>query len=266
VSSSYSYKFPQSLRSVDTFAHRWIITPLAAIFLYLLVPGLFGVLSISFIDIFLKLSGFKGKWSVIAIVTLFDLIGILLICLVGTTREAAIEVLKGLDHAVRRTLSILVVGLSDLVFRGHTWAALCIYWAFFWGQLVFGLKFIVWAANLKAVKSVVAALFSSTLVFEASLINMFITGEVLIYALVFLLLPFLTAGIPAWRNMTMRPVLKVIDEKNLPAAGGSSKVVYAAQITDLHVTEAVPDANDPNVLALTEAGKDVEIIALTGDH
>lgn len=248
-----------------SWQEHWTLQWLVALAMYFLMPGGFGVMVIAFFNLVVQAIHLKGTGTVETAVILVYFIVILFVFSVGAVNEAAAELIKAINHGMKRILSIFVIGLSDLGFRGSTVAAATSYYAFVIALLAAGYYAASSLAQISHEKEVFALLSGKESVYYSSPLQLFSGGLALICGLFFFLLPLLAIILPGWRKMTDRPKLKLFDKQKSTAAPKHRKV-RVAHLSDLHVTDLVDPRHGAIVAAFTGANAfEADIIALTGD-
>ncbi len=260
-------KSPKSNRASESFRARigWqFVTPLLIL---VFLPASTGVVFIGFLEFLSQIPnlGLKG-WSVELLVAAFYLVTFLTYFFIVSMFDVVAELSKAANHAMQRTLSIVVVGFSDLLFPGSTIFSSIVYGSLVVVQLVSGYSLTIYVAELQAVEHVVAAISGHALIGRDFVLHTFIAGLALMYVLLLLSIPLLAIVLPSWRNMVIRPRLLPVDESTLAHTLGYSYAVKVAHISDLHVREKDGKFEDPNAAILLAAdAHGAAIIALTGD-
>lgn len=209
---------------------------------------------------------FKVSWTIDLWILAFYVFSALLVFAAASVFEPIREEVQGIDHVMRRIINIIVVGLSDFIFKGSSRAAYFIYMGlvllmFFLGYEITSLIF---RSDLGRV--IVVLINGGNIANSPEFLKLFLAGLALIYTGVFISLPILAITLPTWRNMTIRPVLKIQPEKRFARSLATQSSITVAHISDLHVQDSVPNMFDGNVIALSQTGNvDADIIALTGD-
>lgn len=254
-------------REQDTICKRYLSSYFVFAFIFFLVPSALGVAFISLSKIIISISKTKITWSAEFFIPTTYILGIIGILFIASMSKAVMEEIRNIDHAMRRIVSILVIGISDLIFRGYALAAKIVYALLIISLLILGYIIPTWALRLDFIEKALSLQSSATYKTVIDTFSLFAAGFTLAWTLLFFILPFFAMLLPSWRKMAIRPILLQINKSQLLKKHNKllhGTPVVVAQISDLHVENSSPTNSDPNVIALSLVA-DANVIALTGD-
>lgn len=258
---------PSVNREPDTIFKRYLFSYFVFAFIFFLVPAGIGVALISLSKIIIAISAIIITWSAQLFIPTAYFLGIVAIFCITSMFEAATEEIRNIDHAMRRIVSIFVIGISDLFFRGYASAAKIVYALLVISLLVLGYMIPTWVLQFDFIEKALPLQGSAAHDTATDIFSLFPAGFTLAWALFFFILPFFAIVLPSWRKMAMRPTLLPVDKIQLSASPlhpPQGKKVLVAQISDLHTDSNAPSNSDPTALALALVAN-ANIIALTGD-
>lgn len=267
MSASPNQNAPTVNRKPDTISKRYLSSYFVFAFIFFLVPAGIGVAFISLLKIIIAVSKINITWSAELFIPTAYVLGIVAIFCIASMSEAAMEEMRNIDHAMRRIVSIFVIGISDLIFRGYSSAAKIVYALLIISLLILGYIIPTWALKLDFIEKALALQSNSEYNTAIDTFSLFAAGFTLTWALLFFILPFFAILLPSWRKMAIRPALLPINKNQLLTKNNNSlhgRPVAVAQISDLHVDNCTPADSDPNAIALSLVA-DADVIALTGD-
>lgn len=236
--------------------------------LIVLVPALLGsvaLLSIKLMRVTLVvLPGIKNATTLLLV---FYLLFAATVLLAANITEAGRAVIKMVDHWAVRTLSVFVVGISDLA-RGRTWVAATAYVAL--GVLFTWVAFKYFSAIVdgtgighKTQQILVGSLDDFNDVLEA-----LVGGALLALGVIASMLPIMMVLSRRWQVMLKRPKFEPLEKSDLAPKSDSGTQICLAHASDLHALAPEPNNNINEKLAMgmrSLAVANMQAILLTGD-